>query len=271
MRNGVSNHRGRFGGRHVQVSIHDGDPSQKGWGPFQLVDVNGFAGQRGVDNVYFAAVNVIPHTKYLLGLFPLATRKKRIRRHVVAAAFSCDGVHFSRFLDFAEAGDAGAGRTFAQPIDSLVVEEGLIHVYVQENVLGLAMDRYEDDPLFPTGPPRVVRYGTQIADLIQTAEAETRGLAGCSAGDAAFAARAAAPPTETREEKRARRKARRSEDSTPEPRPAGGNPAPPDTTRPPPSDKTAPRSSRRAVPVLLAAVLAFVVFRCCELAFLLYL
>jgi len=213
---------------------------------------------------YFAAVNGIPSTKYLLGLYPLSTRTKRLRCHVVAAAFSCDGVHFSRFLDVAEAGEAGAGRTFAQPVDGWVVEDGLIHVYVQENVLGLAMDRYEDDPRFPTGPPRVVCYSTPIADLIRTAAAGTRGLAGCSA---AFAARAAAPPTGTREEKRARR----SEDSTPEPRPAGGKPAPPDTTRPPPSDKTAPRSSRRAAPDLLAAVLAFVVFRCCELAFLLYL
>ena len=41
------------------------------------------------------------------------------------------------------------------------------------------MDRSDDDPLYPTGPPRVVRYGTTVAALESRARAETRGLAGC--------------------------------------------------------------------------------------------
>ena len=49
----------------------------------------------------------------------------------------------------------------------------------KENVRGLDMDRYDDDPLYPTGPPRVVRYGTPVAALESRARAETRGLAGC--------------------------------------------------------------------------------------------
>ena len=56
---------------------------------------------------------------------------------------------------------------------------GVVYVYVQENVRGLDMDRYDDDPLYPTGPPRVVRYGTTLVALARRARAETRGLAGC--------------------------------------------------------------------------------------------
>ena len=95
------------------------------------------------------------------------------------AAFSCDGIHFSRFLDMMEAGDAGAGRTFHQPFDGLVVEEGMVYAYVQENVRGLDMDRSDDDPLYPSAPPRVVRYGTTLVALERRAILETRGLAGC--------------------------------------------------------------------------------------------
>ena len=79
----------------------------------------------------------------------------------------------------APAGDAGAGRTFHQPFDGLVVEKGMVYAYIQENVRGLDMDRSDDDPLYPTGPPRVVRYGTTVADLARRAFEETRGLAGC--------------------------------------------------------------------------------------------
>ena len=61
----------------------------------------------------------------------------------------------------------------------MLVENGMVYVYVQENVRGLDMDRYDDDPLYPTGPPRVVRYGTTLVALERRAVAETRGLAGC--------------------------------------------------------------------------------------------
>ena len=91
------------------------------------------------------------------------------------AAFSCDGMHFSRFVDVAAAGDAGAGRTFHQPFDGLIEEGGMVYAYVQENVRGLDMDR-SDDPLYPTGPPRVVRYGTTLVELGGAAFEETRGL-----------------------------------------------------------------------------------------------
>ena len=112
---------------------------------------------------------------YLLGLFPLSTKD----RHAIVAAFSCDGIHFSKFLDVTNAGDAGAGRTFHQPFDGLVVERGMVYAYVQENVRGLDMDRADDDPDYPTGPPRVVRYGTTLSELSRRAFEETRGLAGC--------------------------------------------------------------------------------------------
>ena len=56
----------------------------------------------------------------------------------------------------------------------------MVYAYVQENVRGLDMDRSDDDPDYPTGPPRVVRYGTTVADLARRAFEETRGLAGCS-------------------------------------------------------------------------------------------
>ena len=55
----------------------------------------------------------------------------------------------------------------------------MVYVYVQENVRGLDMDRADDDPLYPTGPPRVVRYGTTLVELERRAAAATRGLAGC--------------------------------------------------------------------------------------------
>ena len=97
----------------------------------------------------------------------------------IVAAFSCDGVHFSKFLDITPAGDAGAGRTFHQPVDGLIVEKGMVYVYIQENVRGLAMDRSDDDPLYPTAPPRVVRYGTTLVALERRAFEETRGLMGC--------------------------------------------------------------------------------------------
>ena len=100
-------------------------------------------------------------------------------RHAIVMSFSCDGVHFSRFVDVAAAGAAGAGRTFHQPVDGLIVEKGMVYVYVQENVRGLDMDRHDDDPLYPTGPPRVVRYGTTVVELARRAFEETRGLAGC--------------------------------------------------------------------------------------------
>ena len=54
-----------------------------------------------------------------------------------------------------------------------------MYAYVQQNVRGLDMDRYDDDPLYPTGPPRVVRYGTTLVALERRAAAETRGLVGC--------------------------------------------------------------------------------------------
>ena len=79
----------------------------------------------------------------------------------------------------AAAGDAGAGRTFHQPFEGVLIENGMVYVYVQENVLGLDMDRHDDDPLYPTGPPRVVRYGTTVVELARRAFEETRGLAGC--------------------------------------------------------------------------------------------
>ena len=44
---------------------------------------------------------------------------------------------------------------------------------------GLDMDRHDDDPDYPTGPPRVVRYGTTLAALERFARAATRELAGC--------------------------------------------------------------------------------------------
>ena len=108
-----------------------------------------------------------------------ASRGLTAGRHAIVAAFSCDGIHFSKFRDVSNAGDAGAGRTFHQPVDGLVVEKGRVYVYVQENVRGLDMDRYDDDPLYPTGPPRVVRYGTTVVALARRAFEETRGLAGC--------------------------------------------------------------------------------------------
>ena len=95
------------------------------------------------------------------------------------AAFSCDGIHFSKFLDVSNAGDAGAGRTFHQPVDGFIEEGGMVYAYVQQNVRGLDMDRSDDDPLYPTGPPRVVRYGTTLLELERRAIVETRGLAGC--------------------------------------------------------------------------------------------
>ena len=55
----------------------------------------------------------------------------------------------------------------------------MVYVYVQENVRGLDMDRYDDDPNYPTAPPRVVRYGTSLRALARRAFEETRGLAGC--------------------------------------------------------------------------------------------
>ena len=63
--------------------------------------------------------------------------------------------------------------------ETLVVERGMVYVYVQENVRGLDMDRHDDDPDYPTAPPRVVRYGTTLAALARRAALETRGLAGC--------------------------------------------------------------------------------------------
>ena len=108
-------------------------------------------------------------------VFPLSSPS----RHAIVAAFSCDGIHFSRFVDVAPAGDAGAGRTFHQPFDGLVVEQGMVYAYVQENVRGLDMDRSDDDPLYPSAPPRVVRYGTSLIELARRAFEETRGLAGC--------------------------------------------------------------------------------------------
>ena len=144
-----------------------------GWGPFRLIEVEGFVGGRSHANLYFGAVNAV--AGYLLGLFPLSSPG----RHAIVAAFSCDGVHFSRFVDVAAAGDAGAGRTFHQPVDGLVIEKGMVYAYVQQNVRGLAMDRSDDDPLYPTGPPRVVRYGTTVVALARRAFEETRGLMGC--------------------------------------------------------------------------------------------
>ena len=88
-------------------------------------------------------------------------------------------MHFSKFLDITPAGDAGAGRTFHQPVDGLIVERGMVYAYVQQNVRGLAMDRSDDDPLYPTGPPRVVRYGATVVALARRAFEETRGLMGC--------------------------------------------------------------------------------------------
>lgn len=171
--NSISNKRGRFGGRHVQVAVHRGDPGRAGWGPFRLIEIDGFIGGRAYENLYFGAVNSV--AGYLLGLFPLSSKD----RHAVVAAFSCDGIHFSKFRDVAPAGNAGAGRTFHQPFDGLIVEKGMVYVYVQENVRGLDMDRYDDDPNYPTAPPRVVRYGTTLVALERRAVAETRGLMGC--------------------------------------------------------------------------------------------
>ena len=109
------------------------------------------------------------------GLFPLSSPG----RHAIVAAFSCDGIHFSRFLDVVDAGDAGAGRTFHQPVDGVLIDGDMVYVYVQQNVRGLDMDRYDDDPSYPTGPPRVVRYGTTLVALERRAFEETRGLMGC--------------------------------------------------------------------------------------------
>ena len=106
-------------------------------------------------------------------------KSKAASRHSIVAAFSCDGIHFSRFLDVTNAGDAGAGRTFHQPVDGMLIENGMVYAYIQENVRGVDMDRYDDDPLYPTGPPRVVRYGTTLVELERRATAATRGLAGC--------------------------------------------------------------------------------------------
>ena len=39
--------------------------------------------------------------------------------------------------------------------------------------------RDSNDPDYPTGPPRVVRYGTSVQELARRAFEETRGLAGC--------------------------------------------------------------------------------------------
>ena len=153
--------------------LHRGDPSTKGWGPFRLIEVEGFVGGRAYENLYFGAVNSV--AGYLLGLFPLSSPG----RHAVVAAFSCDGIHFSKFLDITPAGDAGAGRTFHQPFDGVLIEDGMVYVYVQENVRGLDMDRSDDDPLYPSAPPRVVRYGTSLIELARRAFEETRGLAGC--------------------------------------------------------------------------------------------
>ena len=153
--------------------MHRGDPSTKGWGPFRLIEVEGFVGGRAYENLYFGAVNSV--AGYLLGLFPLSSPG----RHAIVAAFSCDGVHFSKFLDITPAGDAGAGRTFHQPVDGVLVENGMVYAYVQQNVRGLAMDRSDDDPNYPTGPPRVVRYGTTLVALERRALVETRGFMGC--------------------------------------------------------------------------------------------
>ena len=50
---------------------------------------------------------------------------------------------------------------------------------IEATLRGLDMDRYDDDPDYPTAPPRVVRYGTPLSKLARRAFEETRGLAGC--------------------------------------------------------------------------------------------
>ena len=50
----------------------------------------------------------------------------------------------------------------------------MVYAYVQENVRGLDMDRHDDDPDYPTGPPRVVRYSVTRVEL----ERRARGDAG---------------------------------------------------------------------------------------------
>ena len=64
-------------------------------------------------------------------------------------------------------------------MDGFIEEGGMVYAYVQENVRGLDMDRHDDDPDYPTGPPRVVRYSVTRVELERRARAETRGLAGC--------------------------------------------------------------------------------------------
>ena len=66
-----------------------------------------------------------------------------------------------------------------RPEDLEAADVHVLAIYVQQNVRGLDMDRYDDDPSYPTGPPRVVRYGTTLVALERRAFEETRGLMGC--------------------------------------------------------------------------------------------
>ena len=87
----------------------------------------------------------------MLGLFPLSSPSMRHRGGVL--------VRRRALLALRRRNTSGrcwwAARSTALMGSS---KGGMVYAYVQaQNVRGLDMDRSDDDPLYPTGPPRVVR------------------------------------------------------------------------------------------------------------------
>ena len=175
------------GGRWVQVAEVIATHSVAGdqvwsWGPLQLIDILGEENLithnqiDGNGNVYMACVNVNPIDEFtLLGLFPVNRGApgwdfSSDGETYIAMGFSCDGVHFGRLTKLLWTTGLH-GRTYDQPVDGLIVRNGIVHVVIHVNVPGISPVASSDS--------RVIEYALDTDELRRLTDQARSELSTC--------------------------------------------------------------------------------------------
>ena len=196
------------GGRFLQVATSLGDSPVSGWGPWQLLSIEGYTPE-GPGNIYLATVKQSPFDDdMLLGLFAVnlgdltqlahgPTGKRRSSKFIsrrdkvvgpysghnsgntdgrsfIGLALSCNGKDWSSLQEIS-ATTGFEGRTYDQPVDGLLVRGGTVSVLIHRDV-------YEISPL-ALEQSRIVRRELQRGPMRKLAADVRSRLAGCAAGN----------------------------------------------------------------------------------------
>lgn len=135
------------GGRYVQVAKSVGKSIYGPYEPLQLITIQNYDpydGHTQWSNIYFMNVNQHPlDSEVLLALMPINWGEDDVDNAdgpaTVAMSFSCDGVAWSSITNLLDT-TGRLGRTYDQPVDGLMLHDGVVHWYLHRDVPNISPD-----------------------------------------------------------------------------------------------------------------------------------